>query len=202
MKAFVRLGLAGSLACMNTPCVLAQVRQPSFAIQPSSTTYIPAATTNVVYPVFSVESGTSCPTPALNVQGFGGNTDNSSSYADRYGSSGSYGNYGFAAGVSIPFSSGLLQWCKRAAAAKAKKAELDTWTILFNNCAYLKTNGIEIDAFPGLPEEYKKCKYVRVAKVSLGPPETEGLVEPRARASGLSIERFTPQQGGTLQLVP
>ncbi len=202
MKVFVHAVLMGTLVCINAQYGLAQERQSSFAIQPSANIFLPPATSNVVYPTFSVETGTSCPTPAINIQGFGGNADNSSSYPDRYRGSSNYGNYGVAAGVSIPFSSGLLEFCKRAAAAKAKKAELDTWTVLFNNCAILKEKGIEVDAFPGLPEEYKKCKYIRIAKDGSSSPGTEGFVEPRPRGLGLSFERFTPQPGGTLQLVP
>jgi hypothetical protein len=154
----------------------------------------------VTYPTFTVESGVGCPTPVLNIQGFGSGVNNSTAYADRYSGYGNYGNYGFAAGLSVPLYNGLMEFCKRAAAAKAKKAELDTWTTLINNCAALKDKGIEIEFFPGLPEEYKKCKFIKFTETVSRPSGGTGFVEPPTK--GMTLERFTPQQGGILQLVP
>jgi hypothetical protein len=139
---------------------------------------------------------------AISVQGFVGNVDNSTSYADRYSGSANYGNYGIAAGLSMPLNGGLVAYCRRAAAAKAQKAELDTWSTLINNCAVLLDKGIDFESMPGLPEEYKKCKFIRLAKVNAKPPGTESFTSPNDSGLGLTLQRFSPPQSGALQLVP
>jgi hypothetical protein len=200
MRLSSALALTGILVCSHVQAGLAQ--QASLPLQSSTNTVIPSAPGQIVYPSFSIESGTACPVPAFNVQGFGGNVNNSTSYPDRYSGSGNYGNYGVAAGILMPLGGGLMNYCKKAAAAKAQKAELDTWTTLINNCAELVSKGVQFESMPGLPEEFKKCKYVIVPKVASGSKGSNSFLDPGRGSLGLTLERFSPPQGGTLQLVP
>lgn len=202
MRFTVVLAVAGILASSQMNASLAQQQQASLPLQAAVNTVLPSAPGNIAYPSFSIESGTSCPMPALNIQGFGGSVNNSTSYTDRYSGSGNYGNYGIAAGLLMPLSGGLMSYCKKAAAAKAQKAELDTWTTLINNCATLMDKGIDYESMPGLPEEFKKCKYIKLPRVASGPSGDRDFTDTRRSGLGLYLERFTPPQGGTLQLVP
>lgn len=181
----------------------AQVTASSQPIQPSANVVIPSATGSVTYPQYNIESGVSCPSAVINVSGFGGSVDTSTAYIDRFGSSGTYGNYGGALSLSVPLASReFVENCKKTAQAKAKKADLDTWNTLINNCAAFKQKGITGFAnIPGIPEEFKVCEFVSVVVVPSG--KSSGTqVEPSGQGPQLNIERFSPSQGGILQLVP
>lgn len=173
----------------------------SFQIQPTSSVAIPSGIGNINYPEYQIESGVTCPTAALNFTGFASNVDGSTSYIDRYGSSGTYGNYGGALSLSFPLANkSFVENCKKASQAKAKKATLDTWSTLINNCAAFAQKGItDYEKMPGIPEEFKLCGLVRLD--TSGSQRGGTFVEPSKQVPQLNIERFVPPQNGTFQLL-
>lgn len=111
---------------------------------------------------FAPSTGIQCPTPTLNVTGFGGNTSawGDQHYAPYQSASGAFGNYGGAIGISIPISTTSTDFCKRYAKSKAVEQEqyeksqiMNRQIVLLQNCGILRNKlGVNLSKIAELPE--------------------------------------------------
>ena len=109
---------------------------------------------------FSPFQGINCPTTTFNVTAFGANTNawGDQHYAPYQSSTGSFGNYGGAVGLSIPMGSTAKDFCNKFAKSKLSEQELllknqimNRQSTLLRNCMILR-NQIGINLSANRPE--------------------------------------------------
>lgn len=147
----LQFSVAGSLLISNTlllPSVSYSQALPSYAptaFQPQ----FEAGTSN-----FNIESGIVCPSTTFNVTGFGGNLNawGDTHYSPYQSTSASAGNYGIAAGLSIPLSRAMSDYCRKYAEGRIKAQEtlvrnqlMNSQFALFKHCKYFKEMGYTLD---------------------------------------------------------
>lgn len=104
---------------------------------------------------YSLNNNITCPTPTLNLTGFGGDTDGSASDQTQIirSQSADVTNWGVALGVSIPLGSNeLREFCRKFASAQAKFQETRTLNqdrnstiTLLQQCLYIQESlGIQV----------------------------------------------------------
>jgi hypothetical protein len=139
-----------------------------------------------------IDTTTECPTPVLSIAGFSRNADNwgrlnssdvSSGRASGYSG---FGNFGVAAGISVPFASSSIQACNELAVSSARRRQSQRELELLANCKIIyehvgeKNLGtIDPQRFP----EAAKCKNLKFAEAG---PETPKQKEEKTIASCLA----------------
>lgn len=102
---------------------------------------------------FNIESGMQCPVTTFYVAGFGGNLNTwaDAYYSQRQSVSAGTGNYGIAAGLSIPLGRDLSDFCKKYAKARIdlQKSQLQDQLInsqfaLYKHCQYFRNYGYDL----------------------------------------------------------
>jgi hypothetical protein len=144
---------------------------------------------------FAIDSSVNCPTTTLNVSGFGGNLNawGDTHYSPFQSTSGGVGNYGIAAGVSVPLSRTLTNYCRKYAEEKIKFQEtltrnqaINSQFSFFQHCKYFRDLGYTL-----LEPEFQKEPLLVFSKCY----ELAKLVDPSARKyprSPMATGELTP----------
>jgi hypothetical protein len=102
---------------------------------------------------FTIETGVQCPTTTLNLTGFGGNLNawGDTHYSPHQSLSAGVGNYGIAAGVSIPLGRALIDFCKKYANGRLEFQKtllqnqlMNSQFALFRHCKYFRDLGYDL----------------------------------------------------------
>jgi hypothetical protein len=122
-----------------------------------------------------IDSTTQCPTSTFSIAGFGRNADNwgkgslssSGESFDRSSGSSGFGNYGVAAGISVPFASAAIKACNELAVSSARRRQSQRELEFLANCKIIQDkislselSGISKQQFP----EAHKCLGVNFKK--------------------------------------
>ncbi len=103
---------------------------------------------------FGIENGVNCPGTTLNVLGFGGNVNawGDRHYAPYESSSASTGNYGIAAGISIPLGGPLMEYCTPYTKERlepqsplGRNRRINSQFAMFRHCEYFADRGFSFD---------------------------------------------------------
>ena len=145
-------------------------------------------------PAFGIETGISCPTPTVNISGFGANANNWASYPDTQGGHTGFGNYGVLGGINLPFGGSLSKFCAEFAAQKAliqklnrEAQELNNGNFLITSCSGFVARKINVksDAFIKAFPMYSKCKDISYTSepttlITPGPTDAKTTDFPKA----------------------
>jgi hypothetical protein len=157
-----------------------------------------------------IDSSTECPTPTFSVTGFGRNADNwgkgnlsssDESFGRASGSSG-FGNYGVAAGISVPFASAAIKACNELAVSSARRRQSQRELEFLANCKIIQSK-VSLSDLSGIskqqfPEAYK-CLGVKFVKAEQT-DESEKLAQCfEWQGKGIDFERIDDK---TLQMFP
>jgi hypothetical protein len=121
---------------------------------------------------FGIETGVICPGTTLNVLGFGGNVNawGDRHYAPYEASSAGTGNYGIAAGISIPLGGSLMEYCKKYTKERleqqstlGRNRRINSQFAMFRHCEYFSDRGFsfkepEFNQSDGPLSVFKDCK--------------------------------------------
>jgi|688.fasta_scaffold00545_13 hypothetical protein len=154
---------------------------------------------------YSLQQEVSCPTATINFTGFGGNINGwaNNNYDPFQSSDAGLGNYGAAAGISVPFgNSALREFCKKYAKIKGEFEEsrlrnelLNGQASLLKQCLYLQDLGIQMNLYPkvfmggGPLSAFAGCQSLAIVldpanrkpTIRLMPPPPEASTEPMTK---------------------
>ena len=160
-----------------------------------------------------VDTTGSCPTPAFSIVGFAGDADNwgrgnertiNETIISANGSAYSgFGNYGVAAGITLPFGSPALKACNEIARSAARRRQSQRELEFLANCKNVQIqlsseaiNSLDERSFP----EASKCVNVEFKEGNVQSEETAKLNKCFAwKDKGLDFEKIGDE---TLQLFP
>lgn len=146
-QAVLQLPLAGYLS------IAYSLIDPSIGYSQALPTYAPTVIPSqfdTVTSNFQIESGIICPTTTFKVAGFGGNLNawGDNHYPPYQSASANAGNYGVAAGLTIPLSRTLSDYCKKYAESRIKAQNtlvrnqlINSQFALFKHCRYFRDLG-------------------------------------------------------------
>ena len=157
-----------------------------------------------------IDSTTQCPTPIFSIAGFGRNADNwgkgnlsssDESFGRASGSSG-FGNYGVAAGISVPFASAAMKACNELAMSSARRRQAQRELEFLANCKIIQDrvglSGVSSISKQQFPEAFK-CLGVKFPKTEQSDESARLAQCIEWQGKGIDFEKITTE---TLRMFP
>jgi hypothetical protein len=124
-------------------------QSPFLSIPPGTSSSLPIYTESR----FELQNSVACPTPTFSITGFGNGLNGwgDTHYQPYQSNSAGLGNYGIAAGVSVPLSNDLKKFCRDFAKIKAefekdrlRNQAINSQFSFFNHCKYFHDLGYDL----------------------------------------------------------